>query len=283
MAASRWEKQRGAWLIAQSRPGTSRRRRGEMLTRRARRMSRGGTGVDEASLREDITEPLWRRLLSTDEGAGEQLARMALVPAGYALVALTVGMAIAIAAVLYGLLWALTPRIGRLWTWPWLIAGAVLAAVGVVILGGTAWVPATITPDLIVTFDWPGIALAWLWTQLAIALVLTGLRIRASGWPAVPKHAVPKPEKDRDGQFRKTADKDKVRLDPLAGMAAADAPTREKPVKKISLSEALTDGPEPTTDMEPDEEPVFSDEEDETWVLEELEAQNTEGEKTHDR
>jgi hypothetical protein len=158
MATSRWEKERADWLEDTSRPGTSRRRRAQLLARRARRFSRGGMGTNASTRSADVIDPLWRRLLSTDEGPGEQLARLTLVPTGYFIVWLTVGPAIAVAAAFYAGMWALSARIGRLWTWPWITVGVLFAAAGVQTIRANGWVPITISSDFMVDIDWAGLA-----------------------------------------------------------------------------------------------------------------------------
>lgn len=267
MTVSRWEKERGAYLIGHSRPNSSRRRRGELLERRARRMHRSGTGVAETSVREDVTEPLWRRLLSTDEGTGERMARLALVPLAYMTIWLVVGPAIVIAATLYGLVWRLSPRIGRLKVWPWMLAGLLLAAVGGPVLHLTSFQVITIYTGPVVDVDWLGLAAVLLWGQLSLGLLLTGGLIHSNGWAAVPANAVKKPEKDGRGEYIKTPEKERVRLDPLAGAEAPACAERQHPAKHQSFAEVWVKAPEqnddPMTDI-PDDEPLFSDE-DEAW------------------
>lgn len=261
---TRWEKERASWLMARSRPGSSARRRAELLGRRARRLGRGGSGVAETSLHEDVTPPLFRRMLKTGDGAGEQLARLAFVPLLYAVAGLLVGPAVAIAAGLYRVVWQRAPRIGRLRVWPWLASGSVVGLVGAVVwhLSGAGpgmwwvmWPPAL--------HVYPPVAVpTWLWGQVTIALLLTGWTVRAQGWAAVPRGAVPKPEKDKNGEFIKTAEKDKVRLDPLAGETAAPRhkETSSEPMKKFSLSAEIAQPDQAKPAPDHDESPVFADE-----------------------
>ncbi|GAB3563305.1 hypothetical protein [Spelaeicoccus albus] len=282
MSASRWEKERAALVLSRSRPGTSGRRRAEVIGRRARRLGRSGTGVAATSLREDITPPLIRRMLSTDEGTKEQLSRVILVPVAFLIVGLAIGPAMLFAAAAYGLMWALAPRIGRLWAWPWFVAGVLSAVAGVwaqvvIAAGPGAWVEPW-PPSLHIYL--PVFAPTWLWGQVTLGLFFTALHIRRCGWQAVKQGAAPKPEKDKNGEFLTTPEHKKVKLDPLAGVTSSSAskPEPEQPApKKVSLpaftaapsaptkaSEAITD------ESEPDEKPVFADEDDEEFDLDEF-------------
>lgn len=279
MTTSRWEKERAGYLVGHTRPGSSGRRRAELIGRRARRMGRGGTGVAETTLREDVTEPLFMRMLKTDEGSKEQLSRLVMVPALFVIVGLLIGPAMLIAAVAYGLMWYWSPRIGRLWDWPWYLAAAVVA------FGGA----------LLVDLSWPFELESWpigvriyvwsflqasIWVQLTLGLILTGEQIRWSGWKAVKPGSAPKREKDKHGQFIKTPDHKKVRLDPLAGVEVPQRPSDEaapNPHKKVKLAdftaESMAATPEATPgEPEPDEdEPVFANEDDDEFDLDDFE------------
>ncbi len=218
----------------------------------------------ESSLHEDITPSLFRRMLATDDGAAEQLFRLAGVPVLFGVAGLAIGPAAAIAAGLYFLLWQRSPTMGRLLDWPWIVAGscalvAGIAAQMVLKPGPGAWFEPW-PPALHVYL--PVFVPTWLWIQLTLGLFLTGWLVWANGWAAAPKGAAPKPERDKHGEFIKTPDRDKVRLDPYDGEAPAARTNGERPkaLPKLTFTALATDEPddvEPTFD---DELPVFADE-----------------------
>jgi len=260
---TRWERERAAWVMARSKPGRSSRRRAELLGRRARRLSRGGTGVAESSLHEDVTPPLFRRLLASDEGATEQLLRMLGVPMLYGLAGLLVGPAVAIAAGLYFLRWYRAPKTGRLRAWPWPVAGGISLVLGAVIqsvidAGPGAW----FTPwPLALHVYLPILVPTWLWVQTTLGLLLTGWLVWANGWAAVPKNAVPKPEKDKHGEFIKTPDKDKAQLNPYVGEKSTPRTKRTQPLAPPKLTlESLAPEPDELDSDIGEELPVFPDE-----------------------
>lgn len=243
---TRWEKERAAWVLGRSRAGTSARRRAEMLGRRARRLGRSGTGVAETSLREEITPPLFRRLLSTDQGTGEQIARFFGLLLGLAVIGLTVGPALALAAAIYGVLWQNAPRIGRLWYWPWLVAGGASALVGVAVIalagkGTGVWLA---SGSMSVHVYIPMAIPFWVWTQLTLALLFAGGHIWRTGWLAVPVGAKPKPIKDKNGDFIKTPDSKKVKLDPLSGVGVSVVETKVPEPKEAPEAAEATAAPE---------------------------------------
>ncbi|GAA4525579.1 hypothetical protein GCM10023160_18680 [Brachybacterium paraconglomeratum] len=262
---SRWEKERAAWLMGRSQPGRSSRRRAELLGRRARRLSRGGTGISETSLHEDVTPPLFRRWLTTSDGAGEQLARLIFVPLLFAIAWLVAWPAVAIGAGLYYLRWKKAPTIGRLLDWPWFVAGV---AVG--IAGAALWHLSGVGPGLwfvpwpvAVHVYLPVFVPTYLCVQTTAGLLLTGWLVHANGWAAVPKGAAPKPEKDKNGEYLKVAEKDKVRLASRVGTTdKKDSPAPgEKPdaaPKKIALSTMSQEAATPPANKE--EDVVFADE-----------------------
>lgn len=199
----------------------------------------------------------------TDDGAGEQLLRFAAVPTLFGLVLLAVGPAFAIAACLYGLQWKRAPKTGRLLAWPWFIASGLSLMVGIVLqslanAGPGAWfVPWP--PALHVYL--PVLIPSWVWVQSVLGLVLTGWLVRANGWAAVSKGAVPKPDKDRNGGFIPTPERNKVRLDP-AVVAAANPGAKTEPAQKLpkfALSAVIPQDEAPLADVV-EEEPVFADE-----------------------
>ena len=239
--AYRWERERAARLLARGRAGTSSRRRSELLSRRARRGGRAGTGVAGSALHDDLTPPLWRRLTSTDEG-GESMARAILLAAVTVVAALVIGPAVAAAVGLYRLLWWSSPRIGRLWVWPWAGLGVVLIVVGLML----GWLPAPSEVGVSLSPYWPVVRVQvatgeWLLWQAALAPVGAAFLIWAWGWAAVPRSAVAKAVKNKDGSFRETPDRDKVKLDPLAGEQISE--------EKVLLADAGSDD-DWTDDME---------------------------------
>lgn len=257
---SRWERERSAWLLAHSRPGTTRRRRGELLARQARRLSRSGTSAGESALHDDATERRFRRLMKTEEGSVDRLARAILVPLGYALAWLIAGGAIIIAAAFYRGLWTLSPRVGRLWMWPWLVAGVAVGTVSWLVLDHGPVVDYSVWPRyLVIDIDWPRLATSWLWIQGSIALVLTGVRIWSEGWAAVPVHARVQSATNKDGTFKATPKRQKVRLDPFVS-AELDEPAIT-PDLTTDLGEEIDFAIEQLATGD-DLEPVFADEDD---------------------
>lgn len=228
MGASRWEKERSAWLMSHSQPGRPRRRRAEVLRRNARRAERATSGVAETGMHEDVTPPLLRRMLTTDEGPKEQLARLVLIPAALVLIGILIGPALAIAAAIYGVLWYWSPQVGRLWSWPWFAGGVLLFIGGALLIGqlGTGvgvWIEVPsglhIYPPEFVPF--------WTWMQTSLALVITGWRIREAGWAAVkPRSGRSKAgvQKNKDGSFKRVADKDLDVLIPYGDDEPVSAP-----------------------------------------------------------
>lgn len=247
MAVSRWEKERAQFLLRQTRPGTSGRRRAEIIGRRAKHIGRAGAGLAEAATREDVTPSLLRRMLKTDQGAKEQGARLVIVPMLFGAVGLIIGPAIAFAAALYGLLWYRSPRIGRLWAWPWLTAGGVLLTAWVIVFampGSNVW---TEGMTLHVYLPW-GVSM-WLGSQIALGLMFTGVQIRWCGWAVVHAGAAPKPVTDSDGNFLETPEDQKVALDALAGIEKADeAPAPAKTTSRLPAM-VIRQPPEPVPAM----------------------------------
>ncbi|WP_129656316.1 hypothetical protein [Rothia halotolerans] len=282
MTASRWEKERSAHLLSRSEAGTPKRRRAELLARRARRLSRGGMGTAESSFSEDVTQQWWREWVQAGDRDGEKASRFLLVMAAFGLLWLVLGPALVIAFALYGLLWIFAPRIGRLWAWPWLAAAAAVLAVGAYALSHSAAEPVTVSAGFVPEFDWSAFLFMAIWGQLVAGLVLTSYYIVRSGWAAVPQGAVPKPVKNKDGSYRKVAEKEKVRLDPYAGAPVAAVDSTEPQEKKVSLAAESEPQDEEPEDQVDEEEPLFSDE-DEEWDFDEVEKNDEgheEGEKS---
>ncbi|GAA2375911.1 hypothetical protein [Gordonia cholesterolivorans] len=207
----RWERERAAHLLAGSRAGTDRRRRAEQLARTARRGARSGAGVGQSALVDEVTPSRWRRMTTAEDGS-RPLGKKVRVGFGYAVVGAVAGAGIAAGRGMYAGLARISPRVGRLWAWPW---GAVAGALGV-----TLWaldVPFGLGLRFdrrfpLSLFQW-GPWWAWALWQTAIALVVTGYLVWAWGWAGVPKGAVAPKERNKDGSFRATPDSKKVRLD----------------------------------------------------------------------
>jgi len=250
-----WERERSAYLLAHSRPGTSRRRRAEVLARKARRGQRAGTGVAGSALHDEVTPSLWRRLTSKDDDT-ESLARGLFVGLGAC-----VGLALVGPAVLLG--WSVykalerfaAPRIGRLPMWPGaaITAGLLLVLIplGVLPVGAEVGLLPHLPIIQIVysKLDW----LAW---QVVLFPAVTAYLIWAWGWAGVPKNAVGKPEKNKDGSFRVTPDEEKVALsvaEPEAQPEAVEA--EKKPVKRMRLAQPQEQAPVDMDELDPDELP----------------------------
>lgn len=212
MTDYRWERERSAYLLAHSKPGGTLRRRSEILGRDVRRGTRAGAGMESVAVQDEVTPDLWRRL-TRDPATGERGRRVRYGLAA-AVAAVVVGPGIALGLAGYrGLLWA-SPRIGRLWWWPWALAAAVALVARwvltdwpllVVSLGVGRYFPAD--------FISIGPLLAYLTWQLTVALVVVAVEIVVWGWMGVSKGAVPKSERNKDGSFRATPDKEKYQLD----------------------------------------------------------------------
>lgn len=258
MRAPRWEKERSAWLLAHSRPGTVRRRRAELLARQARQLTRSASGLGESSMRDDATQSLFRRLLKSDEGTSDRLARLILVPVGYASAWLLGVGGIGIAAVLYRILWTHAPRIGRLRGWPWTVAGVALGIAGWMLIDRGGLVDVSVWPRyMVIDVIWIRVLGFWLWTQLTLGLILTGLYIRETGWAGVPADAVQTRTINADGSFRETPEAERIRLDPLADEDVDYRPESRDEVEGDSAEEET----EPMFDAF-DDDPVFADEDD---------------------
>lgn len=268
MSARRWEKERAAWLLARSRPGTSLRRRAELMRRVSRRDQRSQSGVAETGLHEDVTEPLFRRMLATDEGSTEKMARLVMVPAIFIVIGLVIGPAMLVAKAIYAVLWHFSPGIGRLWNWPWFAGGVVSMVVG-------GWiVSAVVTEPVMWAESWPPelhvylpvFGPLWFWAQTTLGLLLTGLHIWRSGWQAVkPKSSRSKVavKKNKDGSFKRIEDKDLVDLVPYATPSA----TKEPEVVEI---EVPGDSPD-DSDEAAEAEPVYGEDDLEDWGPEDIE------------
>ena len=261
----RWERERAAHLLAGSRAGTDRRRRAEILARTARRGARSGTGVGQSALVDEVTPSRWRRMTTAEDGS-RPLGKRVRVGFGYAVVGAVSGAGLAVGKGLYEGLARLSPRVGRLWAWPWAALAGALAA--------TLWaldVPYGLSVHLdrrfpLSLFQW-GPWWAWALWQTAIALSVVAFLVWAWGWAAVPKRAVAPKERNKDGSFRQTPDKKKVKLDldddadehdALVDDAPDDRPARrEIPLVQLDdLDEVITMYDGLDDEVDDDEDPA---------------------------
>ncbi|QHN29427.1 hypothetical protein GII32_02530 [Gordonia amarae] len=215
----RWERERAGELAKGERPASARRRRSQVLSRRADRRARSGIGIGASAAGDDIVPPWWRRALS-EQDAGEGLARLIAMAVLGALAAGLVGAGVAAGRGIYWLMERCSPRIGRLWWWPWataaVVIGAVLKFLGPLTGPSLKLIPRfpMVWPDL--TFgEWVASWAAW---QLVIALSATAFFIRAWGWAAVPRKAVESSKPNADGTWRETPEAEKIDIgyDPSA-------------------------------------------------------------------
>lgn len=259
MTQSRWERARADWLLTRSKEGWPRRRRAMVLSLRANRITRGESGVADSSFHDDVPDRLFVRLCKSSEGEIDRLARVLVVTALYATVWLTGGPAIAIAALIYRCLWFAAPWVGRLLTWPWSVSAAAVGLAGALLLDHGNPFDVSVWPRyFIVHLDETLLLSNWIWLELTLALALTALFIRESGWAAVAKTAARKTETDKHGHYIETPDQDKVRLDPLGGVEFEDAETAVQDTSTIAAVVAAGIEPDFADD---DEGPVFADEE----------------------
>ena len=208
--SGRWERERGAWVEAHAREGTSASRRYQLLARADRRNQRGEHGLGAVIASDEVTAPLWRRIML---GEGKSPLK-AITYAGAVVVGgIVSGVGVAVGYGVYQTLWLYSPRIGRLWMWPW----AAAAAIGALVL----WLlDAPFGVSIRFTWHFPSDTVqigpwwAWVAWQLVIALAVTAWLIRAWGWAGVPKKAVIRNPRRKDGSFKPTPNHAKVSLDP---------------------------------------------------------------------
>lgn len=170
--AERYEKDRGAWVLARAGRRAGARRRGEILTARARRRDRTGAGIGDAATAEIVTPSMVRRSVMREEGAGNT-AGWALWTAVWLLsVALLVGPAWALSRLVYLAWWTTVPRVGRMRSLPLALA-SLLALAGSI---GSWWL-------------WPPAGIGFLrlygCAQLVLGLAWCAVLVRANGWAAV--------------------------------------------------------------------------------------------------
>lgn len=244
MTGHRWERERAAVLMQRSRPGTSSRRRAEILVRDARRGQRAGAGMGDSVVTDDVSPAWWRRRAAKEGGSAAGTVALALVGTAAAVVA---GPGVLAG---YGGYRALeryaAPRVGRLWVWPHLAAAGALALVlrltGVP-LGISFQLDRRFPVSLIELGPWWGWA-AW---QVVWALAATAYWIWAWGWAGVPAGAVAAPAKNRDGSWKATPEHKKVQLGTVAPTQTA-RPVHTRPRRPGAMGrvldavEALGDG-----------------------------------------
>lgn len=209
----RWERERGRYLKESGgKAGNSRRRRSQQLLAKAHRAHRAGLGVGRAEIADDPIPPFYRRWTS-DTDVDESMRRWVLIGLCGSVAAVLVGPGVAAGYGLYRRLEARSPKIGRLWVWPWLAA----AVVALVILwaGGLLTFGAGLHTIPYLPLVWPGMGLvefviSWVCWQAVIALAATAYYIRAWGWAAVPAGAVVPPKQNPDGTWRETPEAEKV-------------------------------------------------------------------------
>ena len=251
-----WERERSAYLLAHSRPGTSRRRRAEVLARKARRGQRAGTGVAGSALHDEVTPALWRRLVSKDDDT-ESLARGLFVGLGACAGLVLVGPAVLIGWCAYKALERLAaPRIGRLPVWPGVAITValllVLVPLGVLPVGAQVHLLPHL-PIVQVVYS----KLDWLTWQIVLAPAVTSYLVWAWGWAGVPKGAVKPAEKNADGSFRVTPDEEKVNLATIEPEAvdAEQKPQVRRVVRRVRLAQPQEQAPVDMADLNPDELP----------------------------
>lgn len=176
--STRYERERAAWVLARAGRRAAARRRGEKLAVKARRADREQAGAGDAAFVEVTTRNVFTRNVMREEGPANVLGWFVLTATWMFWLAVLLGPALVLGAALYGLSWALVPRLGRVRSWPFLVA-SLCALLGSVLV---FWL---LPPD-----GWA----AWVLTgYLALQLVVGPLRAaylaRANGWAAVAKRA----------------------------------------------------------------------------------------------
>lgn len=172
--AERWEKERAAWVLTRAGRDKGARRRGEKLALRARQIDRREAGVGDAMAVEVVTRDVFTRNVFREEGAGNTLAWFVLTSTVLSWTCVLVGPALLLGLALYGLWWALVPRLGPLRSWPLALTGVV---VSVAMAATWPWWSPEGTLNRVVT--------AWWNAQLPLGLLRAAWRVRAYGWAAV--------------------------------------------------------------------------------------------------
>lgn len=255
MSASRWEKDRSAWLKARAGHRLGARRRAEQLAVTARQHERLEAGVGDSAFGEVTTRNVFYRSVHREEGAanlaGWFIWTLIWMSATYVLV----GPALLIGLGAYGLWWRKVEGWGRMRSMPYFKAAGAVAAVGVAILTAHSLL-ATEGVTQIHIGPWqawpldggPTFLAGYLWLQLVLGLVRAGSRVRAWGWPAVK----------RKEQVAKTAVQ-AVELEELESVESEKAPHSDTPT--IAPIEIGADDEELEDWMvEEQDEPVYAEE-----------------------
>lgn len=179
---TRWERERAAWLTQHARTGVAR-RRAERMTRRARQQERDAAGLGSAVEHQSITPWLGHRVTRHDH-AGERRARGLLLLVLAVAALLLIPEALIVAVLAYGVWWAVSPWLGRMRWWPYLVAAAAVLVAGWTV-GGVqeAWLYWQQPPPIALS----GVPESRVWCEVALGLALAGLHVRRAGWAAVRK------------------------------------------------------------------------------------------------
>ena len=168
----RWEKQRGAWVLARAGRRAGARRRGELLMAKARRADRSAVGVGDAAVAEAVTPPWIKRSIMREDGLGNQLGWAVYTVAVVAVVAVAIGPGLALGWAVYALwAWRAPEAAVRPHWWP-LAATAFVVAVAM----WATWV--MVPPER----AWLGL---WWRAQPVVAATYAAWLTIAWGWPAV--------------------------------------------------------------------------------------------------
>lgn len=173
--SSRFEQERGSWVLARAGHRLGARRRGEKLMVVARRSDRYEVGAGDALFQEVTTRNFIHRSIFREEGAANT-AGWAVFTALWLLAgAVVLGIAFTVSRIAYGIGWALVPRFGRMTMLPYL--GAMWA------VGGLGALTLYLTKPEGATAFWSWFVLA----QVVIGLVWAAWLVRANGWSAVAR------------------------------------------------------------------------------------------------
>lgn len=194
MSATRWEKDRSAWLKARAGHRLGARRRAEQLAVTARQHERLEAGVGDSAFGEVTTRNVFYRSVHREEGAANLAGWFVWTLIWMSATYVLVGPALLIGLGAYGLWWRKVEGWGRMRSMPYFKAAGAVAAVGVAILTAHSLL-ATEGVTQILAGPWQAWPLegdaafltAYLWLQLMLGLVRAGWRVRAWGWPAVAR------------------------------------------------------------------------------------------------
>lgn len=285
LAVDRHEKTRANWLLANEATWTmADRRMANELQRRAAKKDHAESGAADSAHHEGRIPWIGARWIARGDDQSEKGYRAVFVYAvALPLIAALIGPALALSAVLYfvttlvllqetrlprKVAWLQGQRIPR--AWPWLVAAAVTAVAGALILDiGSV---ATVSPAFVVDVAWDRVVMLCLVSQLVLALALVGWTIRRHGWPGVSrKTALRTPSITGRSMKEKSAAVAAVRPETGSSTDGPKAPS----LRRTDEEPDLIGGDE---DLDEGEEPVFPDE-DEEWAFDEVEV-NNEGEKS---